>query len=60
LDSLLSPTSRDVYTGSLARSVEELWPIITSPATAVAGAGVEGTFKDNFDHAKKLKTLSYT
>jgi len=30
LDALLSSSSRDVFTGSLAQSVQELWPIITS------------------------------
>jgi len=42
LDSLLSPASRDVFTASLAQSVQELWLIITSPATVVAGAGLKG------------------
>jgi len=30
LDSVLSFESRDVLTGSLAQSVQELWPIISS------------------------------
>jgi len=38
-DSLLSPASRDVFTGSLARSVQELWLIKGLPA----GAGVNST-----------------
>jgi len=40
-DSLLSRASRDVFTGSLARSVQELWLIKGLPATVVAGAGVD-------------------
>jgi len=41
LNSLQSLVSRDVFTGSLAQSVQELWPIISSPATEVAGAGAK-------------------
>jgi len=42
LDSLLFSASRAVFTGSLAQSVQELWLIITSPASVVVGAGVNG------------------
>jgi len=41
-DSLLSPASRIVSTGSLVQSVQELWPIITSPVTVVSCEGVKG------------------
>jgi len=40
-DSLLSRGSRDVFTGSLSLSVQELWLIKGLPATTVAGAGVK-------------------
>jgi len=43
-DAPLSPASRDVFTGTLAQSVQELWPIKCSPETMVAGAGGKGTF----------------
>jgi len=36
---MLSSGSRDVFTGFLARSVQELWLIKGLPATLVAGAG---------------------
>jgi len=49
-DSLLSRASRDVFTGSTAQSVQALWPIKSSPTTAVAGAGVKG-----FDYIYKLQ-----
>ena len=42
LESLLPSACKDAFTGSLAQSVQELWPIISSPATSVAGAGVKG------------------
>jgi len=38
LDSLLSSESKDVFSGSLAQSVQELWPIIESKAAV----GLEG------------------
>jgi len=40
---MLSCGSRDVFTGFLARSVQELWLIKCLPATIVAGAGVRGS-----------------
>jgi len=43
-NSLPSPGFDDAFTDSLAQSVQKLWPIITSPATVVAGAGVKGIF----------------
>jgi len=39
-NSLLSRGSRDVFTGSLSRSVQELWLIKGLPATTVTGAGI--------------------
>jgi len=41
-DFLLSRGSRYVFTGSLARSVQEVWLIKSLLATAVAGSGVKG------------------
>jgi len=32
----------DVFSGSLAQSVQELWPIIEAKAQIVAAAGLEG------------------
>jgi len=42
-DFLLSRGSTDVFTGFLARSVQELWLVIDLWATIVAGAGVKGS-----------------
>jgi len=38
----LAVSSRDVFTGSLTRSVQELWLIKRLPATVVTCAGVKG------------------
>jgi len=44
-DSLLSRGSRDVFIGSLARSIQELWLIRGLPATLVTSAGVKEVVK---------------
>jgi len=41
-DPLLPSESDNVFTDSLAQSGRELWWILTSKATIVAGAGVKG------------------
>jgi len=33
-----------IFTNFLAQSVQELWPIIISPATIVNGTGVKGIY----------------
>ena len=48
MDSMLSSGSRDVFTGVLAQSVQELWLIKGLPITFVAGAGVKGYLKAFF------------
>jgi len=42
VDSLVSHASRNIFTGSLARSIQELWPIIAFLVKKVTGAGQRG------------------
>jgi len=51
LDSVLSSASRDVFTGSSAQSIQELWPIIALPATVVTGAALKVRKRRSFKFA---------
>jgi len=51
-DAVLSPGFDDAFTDSLAQSVQELWPIITSQAITVAYAGLK---KDLYGNCKGVR-----